>query len=253
MEGDRAARASADAAFEAALAELEAAHASQLEAAGFGGGAEAAAKAVGEMSVSGGGGGGGGGGGKGKGKSKAAQKREKKEQEERDREKRIADYKAGAGPSERDVELDKFAKQLGPLGLKIQPIEADGHCLYRSLAHQLAFAAGEPGADFVSCRRECAQYMRTQPSLFLPYLAADGVELGPYTAQVESSSEWGGQLEITAFSHARRRAVAVFSADAPMLLTGSEYEAAGPPLQLAYHRHYYGLGEHYNSTAAAAR
>jgi OTU domain-containing protein 6 len=39
----------------------------------------------------------------------------------------------------------------------------------------------------------------------------------------------------------------VFSADAPELVTGTEYEANGPRLKLAYHRHYYGLGEHYNS------
>eukprot|EP00962_Isochrysis_galbana_P043395 scaffold16504_cov105-Isochrysis_galbana.AAC.5 len=56
-----------------------------------------------------------------------------------------------------------------------------------------------------------------------------------------------GQLEITAIAHATRRAVVVFSADAPELLTGAEYEANGPRLKLAYHRHYYGLGEHYNS------
>jgi hypothetical protein len=56
-----------------------------------------------------------------------------------------------------------------------------------------------------------------------------------------------GQLEITAIAHGSRRCVAVFSADAPLLLTGSEYECNGKRLQLAYHRHYYGLGEHYNS------
>jgi hypothetical protein len=56
-----------------------------------------------------------------------------------------------------------------------------------------------------------------------------------------------GQLEITAIAHATRRAVVVFSADAPELLMGAEYDANGPRLKLAYHRHYYGLGEHYNS------
>ena len=66
---------------------------------------------------------------------------------------------------------------------------------------------------------------------------------------MESSNEWGGQLEITAIAHACRRCVAVYSADAPVLLTGSEYDVDGAPrLQLAYHRHYYGLGEHYNAT-----
>ena len=56
------------------------------------------------------------------------------------------------------------------------------------------------------------------------------------------------QVEITAFCHARRRCVVVFSADAPQLLTGEEYDRAElPRLKLAYHLHYYGLGAHYNS------
>ena len=79
-------------------------------------------------------------------------------------------------------------------------------------------------------------------------LAESGAtDLTAYCAQVESSSEWGGQLEITALSHARRVCVSVFSADAPVLTTGEEYAASGPKIELAYHRHYYGLGEHYNS------
>jgi len=34
-----------------------------------------------------------------------------------------------------------------------------------------------------------------------------------------------------------------------VLLTGEEHEARCPRLNLAYHRHYYGLGEHYNALA----
>jgi len=41
--------------------------------------------------------------------------------------------------------------------------------------------------------------------------------------------------------------VVVYSADAPDLLTGEEYDSNGPRLHLAYHRHYFGLGEHYNA------
>ena len=34
-----------------------------------------------------------------------------------------------------------------------------------------------------------------------------------------------------------------------VLLTGEEHEPHCPRLNLAYHRHYYGLGEHYNAVA----
>ncbi|CAM9930718.1 unnamed protein product, partial [Laminaria digitata] len=39
----------------------------------------------------------------------------------------------------------------------------------------------------------------------------------------------------------------VFSAVAPPLLLGDEYD--GAPLLLTYHEHYYALGAHYNSVA----
>ena len=43
------------------------------------------------------------------------------------------------------------------------------------------------------------------------------------------------------------RSFAVFSATAPLLVTGEEYADNGPRLELCYHKHYYGLGEHYNA------
>ena len=48
-------------------------------------------------------------------------------------------------------------------------------------------------------------------------------------------------------AHARKRTIAVFSAVAPLLVTGEEYADNGPRLELCYHKHYYGLGEHYNA------
>ena len=54
-------------------------------------------------------------------------------------------------------------------------------------------------------------------------------------------------MEITALANAHKRCVAVYSADAPVLVTCPEHEAQGGKLCLAYHKHYYGLGAHYNS------
>ena len=141
-----------------------------------------------------------GGGKSGKKKSK----KEKAEEEERAREKRISDHHAGAGPSERDVELGKLEAILSPLGLAVHDIAADGHCLYRSLAHQLQ-AGGEP-IDFTQCRADIAAYMRKHPHDFEPYLEEGCTDFGAYCETVEHSSEWGGQLEIAALAHARKQA-----------------------------------------------
>mmetsp|Transcript_20244 Transcript_20244/g.34459 ORF Transcript_20244/g.34459 Transcript_20244/m.34459 type:complete len:306 (+) Transcript_20244:82-999(+) len=247
-KGDRPKRDAAEAARESELAEMRVRHSRELADAGHADApaAEAAAAAVAALSVSGNGKSGKGGGGK-KEPNKQEKRRQKKEQEERERESRIADHHSGRGPSERDVEIAKLAAQLSPRGLKLYEIPADGHCLYRSVAHQcdLVFPGGPSGDDFAGCRRDAANYMRAHPADFAPFLAAEGIDLEAYCSAVESSNDWGGQLEITALAHARKRCIEVFSADAPVLLTGEEYD--GPRLQLTYHKHYYGLGAHYNA------
>ena len=286
-KADKAARAEADAALEAALEEMRQRHAREL------GGDDGAASALSELSV---------GESKGKGKagkqaqaqqgskSKADKRRAKKEEEDRERERRIADHHSGSGPSERDVEIEAIAKQLTPQGLRILDIAADGHCLYRAVAQQL----GEGSEAFAGCRQTAAQYIRSHANDFLPYIAAEGMELGPYCETVEKSNEWGGvrelrrpsapapcsytpplrprarlgrgntpravhrhsrlaiapaagQLEITALANAHKRCFVVYSADAPVLVTCPEYAEQAPKVQLAYHKHYYGLGAHYNS------
>lgn len=178
----------------------------------------------------------------GKKKSKA----QKKQDKERAQEQRMADVRAGAGPSQRDEELAQLAQQLTPSGLKVFEIPADGHCLYRSLAQQLQAHGVGYADEFAACRQEIADHMRKHASDFAPFLD-EGVDLPSYCNVVESSAEWGGQLEITALAHARKRAICVYSATSPPLVTGEEYDGNGPRLLLAYHRHYYGLGAHYNA------
>lgn len=68
--------------------------------------------------------------------SKARRKREQQllkqkqleEEQERDLE----------GPSARKEELHIIQTLLTPLGLEIQPVASDGHCLYRAVAEQCA-------------------------------------------------------------------------------------------------------------------
>ena len=110
------------------------------------------------------------------------------------------------------------------MGLKIVDVAADGHCLYRSIASALV-REGDAAADFISCRREIAGYIRAHPHEFAPYiLAASEREMSnteevleAYCEKVERSAEWGGQIELTAFSLARERCVAVYSAGAPVI------------------------------------
>ena len=89
-----------------------------------------------------------------------------------------------------------------------------------------------------------------------------------YVHNVRSSSVWGGQLELRALSEGLKRPIVVFSAESPPLIMGAEYLAptriqdcgvsgggnsddddwdVNSALLLSFHRHYYALGEHYNS------
>jgi len=54
-------------------------------------------------------------------------------------------------------------------------------------------------------------------------------------------------MELQALAFSLKRTVRVYCADLPLVELGSEYINEGEPLQLAYLRHAYGLGEHYNS------
>ena len=94
------------------------------------------------------------GGGEGK-KSKAQRRREKERAKEKEREERIALEKAGAGPSPRDVELRAINERLaagipgespyGPVPpLAVHEVLSDGHCLYRSVDHQLTLRGQGP-------------------------------------------------------------------------------------------------------------
>jgi hypothetical protein len=145
-----------------------------------------------------------------KAQSKQAKRRQKKEEEDRERERRIAEHHAGKGPTERDIEIEKISAQLSPQGLRIHEIASDGNCLYRAVAHQL----GHGSQAYPSCRREAAQHIRAHPNDFLPYISAEGGELGAYCDTVESSDEWGG-----APSHAGSRAVPCSTATPALNLT----------------------------------
>lgn len=85
---------------------------------------------------------------------------------------------------------------------------------------------------------------------FLGMLPSDP-EFVEYCEKVESVSgaEWGGQLEIRALCESLGRKIMIYAADGPVVAMGEDTvkNTALQPLRLAYHRHYYALGEHYNS------
>ncbi|KAI9024462.1 hypothetical protein CLU79DRAFT_107778 [Phycomyces nitens] len=150
------------------------------------------------------------------------------------------------------LECEAIKEQLDPLKLKVQEISADGHCLYNSIAKQLEYVYQEK-INYPELRKEAARYMREHSDDFIPFLYKDDGDIfsaddfKQYCNDVENSPRWGGQLEILALSKAKKVPIHVIQMGSPVLKIGDEEFAEKKPLVLAYYKHLYSLGAHYNS------
>lgn len=192
--------------------------------------------------------------------SKSAKKRGKRAQQEVERERRIQEEQSGI-VSDRMIEDVKLLKKLVPIGLKIHEIKPDGHCLYRAVEHQLALNSQKSVAtatyNYQELRDMVAKYMREHAADFLPFFLSDSTDADGeysmekfenYCKEIESTAAWGGQLELGALTHVLKKHIMIYSGSFPDVQMGKEYMSAeNPTILLSYHRHAYGLGEHYNS------
>jgi hypothetical protein len=60
-------------------------------------------------------------------------------------------------------------------------------------------------------------------------------------------STWGSQLEIKALVNQLRVPIHIYTSDAPVVKMGQEFAEEEDELLVAFHKHAYALGEHYNS------
>jgi OTU domain-containing protein 6 len=196
-----------------------------------------------------GGGGGGSGGGKKKNRQKERLARRAAEQEAAAQK---AEEEASNMTDHRARESEYMDKMFKTHDLVEKQINPDGHCLFSAVADQLGQqavslgAAGEPPYKIV--RTAAATYMVENADDFAPFLEED---LHNYATKIRDTAEWGGQLELMAL--ARRYGVEIrVIQDGRMEKIGEEEgKATGKVLWLAYYRHGYGLGEHYNSLRKA--
>ncbi|XP_057487348.1 OVARIAN TUMOR DOMAIN-containing deubiquitinating enzyme 5-like [Actinidia eriantha] len=196
--------------------------------------------------------------------SKSVKRREKRAQQEAAREQRIQEEQSNI-VSDRMIEEEKLEKKLEPLGLKINEIKPDGHCLYRAVEDQLAFlSGGSSPCTYQELREMVAAYMRKNASEFLPFFLSENLTDGNsdsslaerfenYCREVESTAAWGGQLELGAMTHCLKKHIMIYSGSFPDVEMGKEYKSdtgtglSNSGITLSYHRHAFGLGEHYNS------
>lgn len=196
--------------------------------------------------------------------SKSAKRRGKRAQQEAEREQRIQEEQSNL-VSDRMIEDEKLERKLEPHGLTINEIKPDGHCLYRAVEDQLALLSGGSSPyDYQELRKLVAAYMRENSPDFLPFFLSDtnteehsdhsiSDRFENYCKEVESTTAWGGQLELGALTHCLRRHIKIFSGSFPDVEMGKEYKSdsgagsSNASIMLSYHKHAFGLGEHYNS------
>ena len=160
---------------------------------------------------------------------------------------------------EREAMLAQFATRK----LAEKEIRADGHCLYSAIADQLEqldiplgtapsstpdiAATLEP---YKQVRQAAAEYIEAHPNDFTPFLEEP---LDYYIYKIKNTGEWGGQLELMALAKRYNVAISVLQGDGRVEEINPDKNDAESDKQLwlAYYRHGFGLGEHYNSLRKA--
>jgi len=120
----------------------------------------------------------------------------------------------------------------------------------------------EPG--YKTTRRAATEYMASHRDDFEPFLAMDERSGGTegwdgYITKMRDTATWGGQLELTALANVYGveirvvqdgRTESITPTTTTTSSTGGQGDGEGSEkrtIWLAYYRHGYGLGEHYNS------
>lgn len=184
--------------------------------------------------------------------SKAQKRRDKKELDAKRREEELAQAEEDNKNSARNLETKAINAILKSRKLKLQSIKSDGDCMYCALQHQLELAGVSQTVE--SLRKTAADYIRANKDELICYMTSaksDDImseeEFIEYCRQVECTKAWGSQIELQALSNSLKVKIEVLQASGTPTVSGSEFKKR-PHLIVTYHRHFFGLGEHYNST-----
>lgn len=172
-----------------------------------------------------------------------------------------AEQEAAGMTDHRAQERERMAAEFTRHGLEEHEIRPDGHCLFSAVADQLGQhgvpltptppgGAEEPG--YKAVRRAAAGYIEARGDEFAGFLEED---LGTYVRKMRDTAEWGGQVELIALAGVYAVEVCVVQDGRTEVIRpsgGGDGDGDGKgeerkKIWLAYYRHGYGLGEHYNS------
>lgn len=155
---------------------------------------------------------------------------------------------AALQPDLRKIEMENIESLTKLNGTTVHDIVPDGHCLYSSIADQLA-VRHELDVDVQTLRTKCAAEIRRDRNSYIPFLFDETTmsikDVDSYTKELEETAIWGGDLEILALARVYDCPISVLMSGRPVHRVNDE--GSKEELKLVYYKHSYGLGEHYNS------
>lgn len=180
-------------------------------------------------------------------KRNRAKERLAKRQAQEDAVRAQAAQEAAGEVDYRQIEHDLMLRLLEAQNLELREIQPDGHCLFRSIQDQLQ-CRYQIDVSVAELRKSAATYIRAHPDDFVPYLFDETTlslrDIDDYTKELEETAMWGSDMELLALSKTHDCAIRVLVAgSAPIVFN----EGAEDELVVAFYKHLYGLGEHYNS------
>jgi len=185
--------------------------------------------------------------------SKAEKRRLKKEQDDLKREEEIQAAEEANRHGPRNVESQSIKQQLEDRGLAIHDVPSNGDCMFAAILHQAPGLIS--GAGVSELRQVTASELRQNKPDYLPFLpSATGddmmqeQEFEDYCQKMASQqTAWGSQVELRAISQVFGLRIEVVQGEGPIVVIGEENQDK-KAVVVTFHKHYYGLGEHYNST-----
>ncbi|KAF3985042.1 hypothetical protein FT663_05383 [Candidozyma haemuli var. vulneris] len=206
-------------------------------------------------------------------KRNRAKERLQKRQEQLDAMRSQALEEAAGETDYRAIEQESMGKVLAANGLAAWAIKPDGHCLFASIQDQLKQRSGVE-VSIEKLREEAAEYVRKHRDEFVPFLFDEQTmslrDVDEYTRELETTAMWGSDMEIIALARRYGVVIKVFSAGSAPIMFNEDLQGLedredeeedkeegslpepGTMLYLAFYKHNYGLGEHYDSCRDAA-
>ena len=131
--------------------------------------------------------------------------------------------------------------QLRDIGLRVEPMAADGNCFFRALSDQ----RWGDDSHHAALRRDVVEYMKKNREAFEPFIE-DDEKWDTYVARMSEDGAWAGNVELQAASVVCFANLCVHQAGQP------RWEITNYPLADRFFHVAYQDGDHYNSVRLAA-